>query len=86
MQLRGSSSTGVLCICNPLHFLGPLFAGLLLGAFGGVAVVVAGVGPKPPSRELSPVLPRHVKPCGELWIGRPARLRNKNALKWLIMV
>ena len=36
-------------------------------------VVVAGGGPKPPWRELSPVLPRHARPCGELQNGRPAR-------------
>ena len=31
-------------------------------------MVVVGGGPKPPLRELSPVLPRHVRLCGELRI------------------
>ena len=51
-----------------------LFCQLIFGgwpASGGV-VVVSG-GPKPPLRELSPVLPRHVRPCWELriWAALP---------------
>ena len=41
-----------------------------------VLVVVAGGGPKPPKRELSPVLPRHARPCGELRAFRPAGRRE----------
>ena len=38
-----------------------------------MVVVVVGGGPKPPLRELSPVLLRHVRPCGELriWAAPP---------------
>ena len=78
MQSKGSSSTTVLGICELLHFLGPLLPACCQWwpASVGVAVVVVGGRPKSPSRELSYVLPCHIRPCGELRIGRPARRRE----------
>ena len=41
-----------------------------------MVLVVAGGGPKPHWRELSPVLPRHARPCGDLQNGRPTGRRD----------
>ena len=70
VESKGSSCTGVLGIHEHLHFYGPILPVCFRGwpASGSVVVVVAGGGPKPPLRELSPVLACHVRPCGELRI------------------
>ena len=67
----------IVAIHVPLHTCGPIFVAYFQGwpASGGVAVVVAGGGPRPllQVQELNSVFPRHVRPCGELqnWAALP---------------
>ena len=81
MQLRVSSSTSIMGVRKTSSLTWAFFAGLFCRgwpASGGVVVVVASGGPKPPWRELSPLLLRHARPCGELRNSRPAGWRDNS--------
>ena len=69
------SRTCVLSIRETLNFYGPILTVSFWRWPGSdrVVVVMVGGGLKPPLRELSPVLPRYVRPCGELRILVPRR-------------
>ena len=95
--ITGSTGAAQLCplgfpvgIREPLHFYGPILAACFQGwpASASAVMVVACGGPRPLLRELSPVLPRHVRPCGDLqnWAAPPGGVTQSflnRTLEWV---
>ena len=68
-----------------LHTYGPISAACFHGwsTSGGVMLIVAGGGPRPLLWEITHVLPRHVRPGGELrnWAAPPGGVTKTHTKK-----